>query len=61
MKLRLSIDDENGSRQYDATDFKALRDAANLLLSIADAHDADNRYRPGSVASIDRVDLEVTL
>lgn len=57
MKLRLSIDDADGSRQYESTDVKDLRDAADLLLSIAAKHDPDARHRPGSAASIDRIDL----
>lgn len=57
MKLRLSIDDENGSRQYESADVKDLRDAADLLHSIAREHEPDARHRTGSAVRIKRIDL----
>lgn len=57
MKLRLSIDDENGPRQYEYTEVEYLRDAADLLREIATEHDPDARHKPGSAVRIKRVDL----
>jgi hypothetical protein len=57
MKLRLSIDDENGSRQYESADVEDLRDAADLLREIATEHDPDARHKPGSAIRVKRVDL----
>lgn len=57
MKLTLGIEDENGRRQYESTDVKDLRDAADLLMKIARAHDPDARHRPSAAVRITRFDL----
>jgi hypothetical protein len=57
MKLRVSITDENATRQYESTDVQDLRDAADVLREIATEHDPDARHRPSSAVRIKRFDV----